>query len=53
MDKLCLKLTKKDPAAGGQHHIISLDTVAGVQDGKVMLSMPAQQAMQEEKVLPG
>ena len=53
VDKLCLKLTKKDPAAGGQHHIISLDTVASVQDGKVMLSMPAQQAMHEEKALPG
>ena len=53
VDKLCLKLTKKDPAAGGQHHVISLDAVASMQDGKVMLSMPAQQAMQEEKALQG
>ncbi len=52
VDKLCLKLTKKDPAAQGQHHILPLDAVASVQGGKLMLSMPAAQAMEQEKVLP-
>ena len=51
VDKLVIKLTKKDPAAMGQHHIISLDTVASVKDGKLMLNMPAAQAMQEEKTV--
>ena len=51
VDKLVIKLTKKDPAAHGQHHIISLDTVASVDGGKVVLSMPAAEAAQEEKPL--
>ena len=49
VDKLVIKLTKKDPAADGQHHIISLDAVASVTGGKVMLSMPAAEAMEQEK----
>lgn len=49
VDKLVIKLTKKDPAAHGQHHIISLDAVASVEDGKLTLSMPAAEAMQEQK----
>ncbi len=53
VDKLCIKLTKKDPAAQGQHHIINLDAAASVEGGKLKLSMPAAQAMQEEKALPG
>ncbi len=53
VDKLCLKLTKKDPAAGGEHHILSLDAVAGIEAGKLKLSMPAAEAMQQEKPLPG
>ena len=48
VDKLVIKLTKKDPAAHGEHHIISLDAVSSVADGKVMLSMPAVEAMQQE-----
>ncbi len=51
VDKLVIKLTKKDPAAHGQHHIISLDAVASVDGGKVVLSMPAADAAQEEKPL--
>lgn len=51
VDKLVIKLTKKDPAAQGQHHIVSLDTVASVEGGKLTLSMPAAQAMQEEKAV--
>jgi len=53
VDKLCIKLTKKDPAAQGQHHIINLEAAASVEGGKLKLSMPAAQAMQEEKALPG
>ena len=53
VDKLCLKLTKKDPAAHGQHHVLNLDAVASVQDGKLTLSMPAAEAMQQEKSLQG
>lgn len=51
VDKLVIKLTKKDPAAHGQHHIIPLDAVASVENGKVMLSMPASQAQGEEKAV--
>ena len=53
LDKLCIKLTKKDPAAGGQHHVINLDLVGSVSDGKVMLTMPAADAVEQEKALPG
>jgi len=53
VDKLCIKLTKKDPAAQGQHHIVNLEAAASVEGGKLKLSMPAAQAMQEEKALPG
>ena len=49
VDKLVIKLTKKDPAAHGQHHIIPLDAVASVTGGKVMLSMPASEAAEQEK----
>ena len=49
VDKLVIKLTKKDPAAHGQHHVISLDTVASVEDGKLKLSVPAAEAVQEQK----
>lgn len=39
-----LKLTKADPAAGGEHHYLPISAIQGVQDGKVMLSVPAQEA---------
>ena len=44
-----IKLTKKDPEAGGQHHYIPLSWVSDVRDGKVMLSknkMDAESAWQ-------
>ena len=53
VDKLVLKLTKKDPAAQGQHHVINLDLVGSVTDGKLMLTVPASEAAQEEKALAG
>lgn len=49
VDKLVIKLTKKDPAAQGQHHTISLDHVAGVEGGKLKLSVSAANAMAEQK----
>ena len=53
VDKLCVKLTKKDPAAQGQHHVINMDMVGMVEGGKLKLTVPAAQAMQEEKTLAG
>ena len=53
VDKLAIKLTKKDPAAPGQHHIINIDLAASVEGGKLTLSIPASQAVQEEKTLAG
>jgi hypothetical protein len=32
-----IKLTKSDPASGGEHHFIDLDTVDAVDSGKVCL----------------
>lgn len=40
-----IKLTRKDPAAGGEHHYIPASLVAGV-DGQVRLSQPADQVRQ-------
>ena len=53
VDKLALKLTKKDPAAQGQHHIINLDLIASITDGKVTLSVSGMEARQQEKTLQG
>ena len=53
VDKLCIKLTKKDPAAHGEHHIIALDMAGAVEGGKLKLTVPAAEAMQQEKALPG
>jgi hypothetical protein len=39
-----IKLTKTDPQAGGQHHLIPLQFVARVDD-KVHLTEPARQVM--------
>jgi len=51
VDKLAIKLTKKDPAAHGQHHVINLDLVQSVENNKVVLSVPASEAAQEQKTL--
>ncbi len=53
VDNLTIKLTRKDPAAHGVHHIIPLEIVASIADGKLVLSIPASQAAQEEKPLSG
>lgn len=51
VDHLAIKLTKKDPAAQGQHHLLPMDAVASVEGGKLKLNMPAAQAMQEQKAI--
>ena len=53
VDKLALKLTKKDPAAQGQHHIINLDLIGSIEGGKVKLTVPAAEAAQNEKAIAG
>ena len=40
-----IKLTKSDPAAGGEHHYLSADHVQSVDD-KVRLARPANEAKQ-------
>ena len=42
-----IKLTKKDPAADGEHHYIELGMVQSA-SGKVLLSVPAAQAKQQQ-----
>lgn len=45
VDNLGIKLTKNDPNAHGQHHYIKLEYVTSVDDGKVVLSVPASEAL--------
>ena len=47
MDGQRMKLTKTDPAAGGEHHYIHIDSVQSVTDGKVVLNRTGQQARDE------
>ena len=49
VDNLGIKLTKNDPAAHGQHHYIKLAIVSDVKDGKVVLNVPANEALAMEK----
>lgn len=39
-----IKLTKQDPAAGGEHHYVDTAFVAGVEGGKLRLDVPAAEA---------
>jgi hypothetical protein len=39
-----IKLSRKDPEAGGMHHWLPLTTVAGLEGGIVRLSLPVSQA---------
>ena len=47
LDGSRIKLTRTDPAAGGEHHYIHLDSVAGVEGGKVKLNRTAAEAKDE------
>lgn len=42
-----IKLTRKDPAAGGEYHYLHLDMVAAVEGGAVRLHRTAAQAKDE------
>ena len=47
VDKLCIKLTKSDAAAHGQHHVINLDDIESADGGKLTLKVPASEAKQK------
>ena len=49
VDNLVIKLTKKDPAAQGQHHLLKLAMVDSVEGGKLKLNVPASEAMQVQQ----
>lgn len=51
VDNLGIKLTKGDPLAHGQHHYIKLEYVQSISGGKLVLNMPAAQALAEEKAV--
>ena len=51
VDNLVIKLTKKDPAAQGQHHLIKMDLVGSVEGGKLKLNVPAAEAMEKEQAI--
>lgn len=46
-----IKLTRKDPLAGGQHHYLPLSAVASV-DQSVRLGMSAQEAISQWQAEP-
>ncbi len=47
LDGQRIKLTRTDPAAGGEHHFIHLDSVESVDAGKVRLNRTGAQARDE------
>ncbi len=47
LDGQRIKLTKTDPAAGGTHHFIHLDSVESAKAGTVTLNRTASEAMDE------
>jgi hypothetical protein len=51
VDNLGIKLTKNDPLAHGQHHYIKLDIVSAIEGGKVVLNVPAAEALAVEKAV--
>ncbi len=51
VDNLVIKLTKKDPAAQGQHHLLKMNMVGSVEGGKLKLNVPAAEAMQQEQAI--
>ncbi len=51
VDHLALKLTKKDPSAHGQHHVIDVEMIDSIEDDKVILSVTAAEAMGEEDAI--
>ena len=51
VDHLAVKLTKSDPDAAGVHHILPLDSVASIADGKLTLHFSAAEARQKQQAI--
>lgn len=49
VDNLAIKLTKSDSLAGGHHHLIPWAQAASIRDGKLVLNVPAVEALRAEK----
>ncbi|AWB19731.1 DUF2171 domain-containing protein [Methylobacterium currus] len=47
LDGQRIKLTKTDPAAGGHHHFIHVDSIASVEGGQVRLNRTTAEAKDE------
>ncbi|AWN50549.1 MULTISPECIES: DUF2171 domain-containing protein [unclassified Methylobacterium] len=47
LDGQRIKLTKTDPAAGGHHHFIHVDSIAAVAGGEVRLNRTTAEAKDE------
>ncbi len=47
LDGQRMKLTRTDPAAGGEHHFIHIDSVARVEDRRVVLNRTTAEARDE------
>ena len=51
VDNVGIKLTKNDPSAHDQHHYLKLELVKSVENGKLVLSVPAVEADAELKAV--
>ncbi|TGD99000.1 DUF2171 domain-containing protein [Methylobacterium nonmethylotrophicum] len=47
LDGQRIKLTRTDPAAGGRHHFIHVDSIASVEGGQVRLNRTTDEAKDE------
>ena len=53
VDNIAIKLTRTDPAAGGQHHLIPWDQAGEIRDGKLYLNVSTAEALRTEKTVVG
>ncbi len=51
VDHLAIQLAKSDPAAGGRHHVIPMESVATILNGKLMLNTTAAEAAQRQRAV--
>ncbi len=51
VDHLAIKLTKSDPAAGRHHHVIPMDSVAAIVNGKLVLKAAAAEVAVQERAV--
>jgi len=47
LDGQCIKLTRTDPEAQGQHHFIHIDSIASIENGEVHLNRTTAEAKDE------